>query len=96
MADMIMNILTVVSILVIIYVVYLMVRLHGNSKSSDTADSHAEQYADDEYARILDNVRSIEMSRQPNTGIHHDDESVYISRGKDIKDRTAFFKLVNR
>lgn len=96
MADMIMNILTAVSILVIAYVVYLMVRLNKISSPTNAGRVSEKQSADDDYSRIVANVRDIELSRQPNTGVHHDDESVYIKRGIAIKDSTSFFKLVNR
>lgn len=96
MADVVLNIISVVSVMVTVYVGYLIIQLVKKNRPADTGNPLANQADDEDYARIRENVREIELNRQPNTGVHYDDENVYIKRGKAIKDSTSFFSLVNR
>ncbi len=91
----IINIISLFSVLISIYSVWAIVRLIKRNRMSKKHNETLLHGNDDEYSRIVANTHRIESSRQPNTGIHYDDESIYIERGKIIKDKTVFFKLVN-
>ncbi len=94
-SNVIINIIAAVAGILSIYAIYAIIRLvkgYGNGEQHPANDL----YDDDEYARIVANTHRTESDRQPNSGVHFDDESVYVERGRIIRDRTNFFKLVNR
>ncbi len=94
-SNVIINIISIIAGVLSIYAIYAILRLVKGNGSREPQVSD-DLYNDDEYSRIVANTHRTESDRQPNSGVHFDDESVYVERGKVIKDRTNFFKLVNR
>lgn len=94
-SNLIINIISAISIVVALYAIIGIIRLNRANRREKERISNAISNDRDEYARIVFNTRHIVNQRQPNCGVHYDDESTYINRARIIKDKTSFFKFVN-
>lgn len=90
---------TVLAVVPIIYAlwttrnsIFVLLRRLSHTRQNETKPESADLLS--EYDCLLKAVENVEMDFQPNTGLHHSEET-YLNRANLLREKTQLYQLIN-
>lgn len=89
------NIVTLFSVVVtVVFLVYTIFEVRKDKNEHKKLVSKREETMSD-YDKVLRSTHGLENARERNTGMHFDDETVYLNRARAIRNDSSLFSWIN-
>lgn len=89
------NIVTLFSAVVtVVFLVYTIFEVRKDKNEHKKLVSKREETMSD-YDKVLRSTHGLENARERNTGMHFDDETVYLNRARAIREDSSLFSWIN-
>ena len=89
------NIVTLFSVVVtVVFLVYTIFEVRKDKNEHKKLVSKREETMSD-YDKVLRSTHGLENARERNTGMHFDDETVYLNRARAIRKDSFLFSWIN-
>lgn len=89
------NIVTLFSAVVtVVFLIYTIFEVRKDKNEHKKLVSKREETMSD-YDKVLRSTHGLENARERNTGMHFDDETVYLNRARAIREDSSLFSWIN-